>query len=114
MPMYEIKATQKIYLSKLIEAETQEEAQLLALSGLGVEDFGSAIDSDLVLDGVQIAGFKNYKVEINFTTDRDLTPDELDNLEGHLVLQINEPTNEDNEDETYETKEINYKIEKTN
>jgi hypothetical protein len=114
MPMYEIKATQKIYLSKLIEAETQEEAQLLALSGLDVDDFGDAIDSDLVLDGVQIVGFKNYKVEINFTTDRDLTPDELDNLEGHLVLQINEPTNEDNEDETYETKEINYKIEKTN
>jgi hypothetical protein len=114
MPMYEIKATQKIYLSKLIEAETQEEAQLLALSGLDVEDFGQAIDSDLILDGVQIVGFKNYKVEINFTTDRDLTPDELDNLEGHLVLQINEPTNEDNEDETYETKEITYKIEKTN
>jgi hypothetical protein len=111
MPMYEIKATQKIYLSKLIEAATQEEAQLLALSGLDVDDFGDAIDSDLVLDGVQIVGFKNYKVEINFTTDRDLTPDELDNLEGHLVLQINEPTNEDNEDETYETKEITYKIE---
>jgi len=54
----------------------------------------------------------NYKVEINFATDRDLTPDELDNLEGHLVLQINEPTNEDNEDETYETKETTYKMER--
>ena len=111
MPMYEIKATQKIYFSKLIEAETQEEAQLLALSNLDVEDFGEAMDSDLVLDGVQIVGFKNYKVEITFATDRDLTPDELDNLEGNLTLQINEPTNEDNEDETYETKEIAYKIE---
>ena len=52
-----------------------------------------------------------YKIEITFTTDRDLTPDELDNLEGNLTLQINEPTDEDNEDETYETKEIAYKIE---
>ena len=54
----------------------------------------------------------NYKMEINFATDRDLTPDELDNLEGNLTLQINEPTNEDNEDETYETKEITYKMER--
>ena len=53
-----------------------------------------------------------YKIEITFSTDRDLTPDELDNLEGHLVLQINEPTNEDNEDETYETKETTYKMER--
>ena len=112
MNMYEIKATQKIYFSKLIEAETQEEAQLLALSNLDVEDFGEAMDSDLILDGVQIVGFKNYKVEINFATDRDLTPEELDNLEGNLTLQINEPTNEDNEDETYETKEITYKMER--
>lgn len=111
MNMYEIKATQKIYFSKLIEAETQEEAELLALSNLDVEDFGEAIDSDLILDGVKIVGLKNYKVEITFATDRDLTPEELDNLEGHLVLQINEPTNEDNENETYETKEITYKME---
>jgi hypothetical protein len=53
-----------------------------------------------------------YKIEITFSTDRDLTPDELDNLEGHLVLQINEPTNEDNEDEIYETKETTYKMER--
>lgn len=112
MNMYEIKATQKIYFSKLIEAETQEEAQLLALSNLDVEDFGEAMDSDLILDEVKIVGYKNYKVEITFATDRDLTPEELDNLEGHLILQINEPTNEDNEDETYETKEINYKMER--
>ena len=112
MNMYEIKATQKIYFSKLIEAETQEEAQLLALSNLDVEDFGEAMDSDLILDEVKIVGYKNYKVEITFATDRDLTPEELDNLEGHLILQINEPTNEDNEDETYETKEITYKMER--
>ena len=111
MNMYEIKATQKIYFSKLIEAETQEEAELLALSNVDVEDFGEAVDSDLILDGVKIVGLKNYKVEITFATDRDLTPEELDNLEGHLVLQINEPTNEDNENETYETKEITYKME---
>ena len=55
---------------------------------------------------------KHNKMEINFATDRDLTPDELDNLEGNLTLQINEPTNEDNEDETYETKEITYKMER--
>ena len=112
MNMYEIKATQKIYFSKLIEAETQEEAQLLALSNLDVEDFGEAMDRDLILDEVKIVGYKNYKVEITFATDRDLTPEELDNLEGHLILQINEPTNEDNEDETYETKEITYKMER--
>lgn len=109
--MYEIKAIQKVYFSKLIEAETMEEAQLLALTDLDVEDFGDATDSDFILDTIKIVGFKNYKVEINFATDRDLTPEELENLEGHLILQINEPMNEENENETYETKEITYKME---
>jgi hypothetical protein len=111
MKMYEIKAIQKIYLSKLIEAGSQEDAEQLALSNLDVDDFGEADYSELYLDHIKMVGSRNYKIEITFTTDRDLTPDELSNLEGHLTLQINEPTNEDNEDETYETKEITYKVE---
>jgi hypothetical protein len=112
MPMYEIKATQKIYFSKLIEAETQEEAQLLALSNLDVEDFGEAMDSDLILDEVKIVGYKNYKMEITFATNRDLTPDELADLESAISLQLEEPKDYDQNDVSYETKEITYKMER--
>ena len=48
-----------------------------------------------------------YTIEITFSTDRDLTLDELDNLESALFLQVNEPVDHDNQDETYETKDIN-------
>jgi len=67
--------------------------------------------SDLYLDHIKMVKSKNYKIEITFTTNRDLTPKELSNLEGAITLQINEPMNEDNEDETYETSQITYKME---
>jgi hypothetical protein len=61
--------------------------------------------------------FKNvseYKIEITFSTDRPLTPYELNALEGHLMLQIDEPVNEDQEPENYETSNANYKTERIN
>lgn len=53
-----------------------------------------------------------YKIEITFSTDRALTPYELNALESHLMLQIDEPVNEDQEDETYETSNATYKTER--
>ena len=61
--------------------------------------------------------FKNvseYKITITFSTDRPLTPYELNALEGHLMLQIDEPVNEDQEPENYETSNANYKTERIN
>jgi hypothetical protein len=53
-----------------------------------------------------------YKIEITFSTDRALTPYELNALESHLMLQIDEPVNEDQENETYETSNATYKTER--
>jgi len=53
-----------------------------------------------------------YTITINFQTDRALTPYELNALESHLMLQIDEPVNENQEDETYETKDATYKTER--
>ncbi len=47
---------------------------------------------------------RHYEFKLSFQTYRDLTADELANLEGALTLQIQEPTNADQEDEDYETK----------
>ena len=52
------------------------------------------------------------KIEITFSTDRALTPYELNALESHLMLQIDEPVNEDQENETYETSNATYKTER--
>ena len=51
-----------------------------------------------------------YKIEITFSTDRLLEFAELNNLEGHLLLQIDEPYDNDNEPESYKTKDPNYQI----
>jgi hypothetical protein len=48
-----------------------------------------------------------YKTVITFETDRDLTDEELNQLEGNLSLQIQDPTNEHNEAEEYETQLLN-------
>jgi hypothetical protein len=112
--MYEIKAIQKIYLSKLIEAGSQEDAEQLALSNLDVDDFGEADYSELYLDHIKMVGSKNYKIEITFTTNQELTKSELADLESAISLQLEEPKDYDQNDVSYETKEINYKIEKTN
>ena len=67
-------------------------------------------------DQMKIATAKDfktkYKMELTFLTDKELTPKELDNLLGHLLLQIEEPMNEDNEDEKYSTSWITYNIKK--
>ena len=51
-----------------------------------------------------------YKIEITFSTDRLLELEELINLENAITLQIEEPTDYDQNDETYKTKDTNYQI----
>ena len=51
-----------------------------------------------------------YKIEIKFSTDKELSFDELVNLENAITLQIEEPTDYDQNAEDYETKDINYQI----
>jgi hypothetical protein len=114
MQMYEIKAIQKIYLSKLIEAGSQEDAEQLALSNLDVDDFGEADYSELYLDHIKMVGSRNYKIEITFTANQELTNGELADLESAISLQLEEPKDYDQNDVSYEVKEITYKIEKTN
>ncbi len=114
MKMYEVKAIQKIYLSKLIEAGSQEDAEQLALSNLDVDDFGEADYSELYLDHIKMVGSRNYKIEITFTTNQELTKGELADLESAISLQLEEPKDYDQNDVSYEVKEITYKIEKTN
>ena len=58
------------------------------------------------------ANKKIYKIEITFTTDQELTNGELLDLENAITLQIEEPTDYDQNDVSYETKEITYKMEK--
>jgi hypothetical protein len=52
-----------------------------------------------------------YKIEITFSTDKDLTEDQSMQLINALLLQIEEPTDYDQNDEDYETSQINYKME---
>ena len=53
-----------------------------------------------------------YKIEITFTTDQELTNGELLDLENAITLQIEEPTDYDQNDVSYQTSQINYTIEK--
>jgi hypothetical protein len=52
-----------------------------------------------------------YKIEITFTTDKDLSKDQSMELINALLLQIEEPTDYDQNAEDYETSQINYKME---
>lgn len=52
-----------------------------------------------------------YKIEITFSTNQELTNGELADLESAITLQIEEPTDYDQNAEDYETKEITYKME---
>jgi hypothetical protein len=54
---------------------------------------------------------QRYKIEIKFTTDKDLTEDQSMQLVNALLLQIEEPTDYDQNDEDYETSQITYKME---
>lgn len=55
---------------------------------------------------------QRYKIEIKFTADRELTLDELVNLDNAINLQIEEPTDYDQNDETYTTSDITYYIQR--
>jgi len=55
-----------------------------------------------------------YKIEITFSTDQELTNGELADLESAISLQLEEPTDYDQNDETYQTSEITYYIQKEN
>ena len=52
-----------------------------------------------------------YKIEITFSTDKDLNQSQSMQLINALLLQIEEPTDYDQNAEDYETSEINYKME---
>lgn len=52
-----------------------------------------------------------YKVEITFTTDKDLNESQSMQLINALLLQIEEPVDYDQNAEDYETNEIDYKME---
>jgi hypothetical protein len=54
---------------------------------------------------------QRYKIELTFSTDKDLTNDQSMELINSLLLQIEEPTDYDQNDQDYETSEINYKME---
>ena len=53
----------------------------------------------------------NYRIELRFSTDKDLNESESMALISHLLLQIEEPVNMDQESEEYETSQIDYKME---
>ena len=54
---------------------------------------------------------KKYKIEITFSTDQELTNGELADLENAITLQIEEPTDYDQNDVFYQTSQITYKME---
>jgi len=53
-----------------------------------------------------------YKAEIIFTSNLTLTPKQIDDLLGHLELQVNEPVNSNQEAEDYDTSLISININK--
>jgi hypothetical protein len=52
-----------------------------------------------------------YKIEITFSTDQELTNGELADLESAISLQLEEPTDYDQNDVSYQTSQITYKME---
>jgi hypothetical protein len=52
----------------------------------------------------------NYKAEIIFSTDKQLTAEQIDNLLGNLELQINEPVDSEQEAEDYATSLVSINI----
>ncbi len=50
-------------------------------------------------------GFR-YSIKTSFVSDRELTASEMDNLFENIILQIQEPQDENQEDENYVTSEI--------
>ena len=66
---------------------------------------------DLYLDHIKMVGSRNYKIEITFTANQKLTKGELADLESAISLQLEEPKDYDQNDVSYEIKEITYKME---
>jgi hypothetical protein len=54
----------------------------------------------------------NYKITITFSTSYELTNSELADLESAISLQLEEPTDYDQNDVGYEVDSINYTITK--
>ena len=52
-----------------------------------------------------------YKIEITFNTNQELTNGELADLESAITLQLEEPTDYDQNDVSYQTSQITYKME---
>ena len=53
-----------------------------------------------------------YRAEIVFTSNLTLTPKQLDDLLGHLELQVSEPVDSNQEAEDYDTSLISININK--
>ena len=53
-----------------------------------------------------------YRAEIVFTSNLTLTPMQLDDLLGHLELQVSEPVDSNQEAEDYDTSLISININK--
>ena len=53
-----------------------------------------------------------YKVEIVFTSSEELTLRQVDDLAGHLELQVSEPVDSNQEAEDYDTSLISININK--
>ena len=53
-----------------------------------------------------------YRAEIVFTSNKKLTPKQLDDLLGHLELQVNEPVDSNQEAEDYDTSLLSININK--
>ena len=53
-----------------------------------------------------------YRAEIVFTSNLTLTPKQIDDLLGHLELQVSEPVNSNQEAEDYDTSLISININK--
>jgi hypothetical protein len=51
---------------------------------------------------------------ISFYTDRVLSPDEEDNLIGHVAPQIEEPTTYEGDDEEYSTSNLTISLDEIN
>jgi hypothetical protein len=55
-----------------------------------------------------------YRMAIYFYTDRVLSPEEEDNLIGHVAPQIEEPATYEGDDEEYSTSNLTISLEEIN
>jgi len=56
---------------------------------------------------------KKYQITINFTTDRELTPEEQFQIVAAAQVQVEEPVDAEGEDMTVEVSEVNARITKS-